>query len=179
MTLIELLVAASMSVVLLGAVGSMLVSAVRDQPKVSERSQNVSTARWVLERMTREIRNGITVYEASSSKIAFKTQVRRTACGGGLEEDASDPAIQCRVTYSCSTTACVRFETAPEVVPTGAGTTIVSGLQSSEVFNWERESAGEEAIDYIGVTLRIPDPEGSGSLNVSDGAGLRTLSLTN
>jgi type II secretory pathway pseudopilin PulG len=48
MTLIELLVAASMSVVLLGAVGSMLVSAVRDQPKVSERSQNVSTARWVL-----------------------------------------------------------------------------------------------------------------------------------
>jgi type II secretory pathway pseudopilin PulG len=180
MTLIELLVAASMGVVLLGAVGAMLISAVRQQPNVSERSQSVTTARVVLERMTREIRNGLQVYEASPSKVAFETQVRRTACGAGGEEDPEDPAIHCRVTYSCSTSACVRFETLPDVAATGGGAVLVTGLQSGNVFNWEEEPSSEEEseITYIGATLRIPNPEGSGYLNISDGASLRTVILT-
>ncbi len=84
LTLIELLVAAAMSVILVGAAGAMLISAVRNQPKLSKKTQNVTTARYVLERMTREIRNGIVVYSATGSKVAFKTRVRRSACGGGV-----------------------------------------------------------------------------------------------
>jgi len=42
-------------------------SAVKSQPQISEKSQAVSTARWVMERMTREIRNGIADYLASKA----------------------------------------------------------------------------------------------------------------
>lgn len=173
MTLIELLVAAAMSVVLVGAAGSMLISAVRSQPQLSERAQNISTARWVLERMTREIRNGIVVYEATESKVSFKTQVRRTACGAGVQEEADKPAIQCRVTYSCTTTTCTRTEAAPADAVGGTTTTIVEGLSSAKVFNY----SPPEKPTYVGVTLHIPNPEDSSDLVVSDGAGLRTLSL--
>ena len=177
LTLIELLVAAAISVVLVGAASSMLISAVRTQPKLSKRAQNISTARWVLERMTREIRNGIVVYEATGSKVSFKTQVRRTECGAGVQEEASKPAIQCRVTYSCTTaTSCTRTETAPEAETGGTATTIVSGLDSSSVFSYSPDA---EEPTYIGVTLHIANPEGAGDLVVSDGAGLRTLNLLN
>lgn len=177
MTLVELLVASMMSVILVGAVGSMLVSAMRTQPKLSERAQNVSTARWVLERMTREIRNGIVVYdgESTSSKVAFLASVRRDVCGGSVEDEVSKPAIQCRVTYACTTTSCSRAETAPEVAATGPGTTLVTGLGSSNVFNYSPNLAD---ATYIGVTLRIPNPSGDGDLTVSDGATLRTLTFT-
>lgn len=176
MTMIELLVAAGMAVVLVGAAGSMLVTSVRRQPELSERVQKVSTARYVLERMTREIRNGVAVYPgATSSQVSFKTQVRRTECGADVAEDPNDPAIQCRVTYACTTTACTRTETDLEVETGGTPRTIVTGLSSGEVFSYEPNA---EEPGYIGVTLNFPNPEGSGNLTVSDGAGLRSRSLT-
>lgn len=180
MTLVELLVAAAMSVVLVGAAGSMLVSAVQSQPKLSEKSQAISTARYILERMTREIRNGVEVYEASDSRVAFKTQVRRTTCGGAVLTSPAAPAIQCKVIYQCSTTTttvCTRTETAPTAEATGGvSTTIVSGLEDDAVFNFSPDA---EEPTYIGVTLKFPDPEGRGNLTISDGAGLRTLTLPN
>lgn len=175
MTLVELLVAASMSVVLVGAAGTMVISAVNTQPELSERSHNVSTARYVLERMTREIRNGVAVYEHSGSQVSFLASVRRTACGAGVEEEDDQPAIRCRITYVCTTTACGRRETSLEQPDTGPTTTIVSGLAGGEVFNY---GPTFEEPTYIGVTLTIPNPEGSGTLTVSDGASLRTLLLT-
>jgi type II secretory pathway pseudopilin PulG len=175
MTLVELLVASAMSVILVGAASAMLISAVRSQPTLSEKAQNVSTARYVLERMTREIRNGIQVYPgASGSKVEFETQVRRTECGGDVETDESAGAIQCRVTYSCTTTACTRTETAPPVPgSSGTPTTLVSGLASSQVFNYEPSL---EEPSYVGITLHIENPEGAGELTVTDGAGLRIQS---
>jgi len=175
MTLVELLVASAMSVLIVGAAGSMLVSAVRTQPKVSEKAQAISTARYVLERMTHEIRNGTAVEYSSGSTVEFTTRVRRTACGGSTEEDPSVPAIECRVTYSCTTTACTRTETAPEV-PGSSGTPVplVEGLVSSKVFNYEVTGEGaSEGTSFIGITLHIENPEGEGELTVTDGAGLR------
>jgi len=178
LTLVELLVAAAMSVVIVGAASSMLISAVQSQPKLSKKAQQISTARYVLERMTREIRNGILVYEGSGSSVSFLTQVRRTACGAGVEEEADKPAIKCEVTYTCTTTECTRTEAVPPPEEGAAGTpvTVVSGLDSSSVFNFEPPDPSEAT--YIGVTLHIPNPEGSGDLTVSDGAGLRTRQLT-
>lgn len=175
MTLVELLVAAAMSVILVGAATAMLISAVRDQPKLSKKTQEISTARYVLERMTREIRNGIFVYAgASGSKVEFKTRVRRSACGEGVEEDPGEPAIECRVTYDCSSgTSCTRSETDPsEPGSSGAPRTLVSGLVSSEVFNYEPPSNPS----FIGVALNIANPEEKGALTVTDGAGLRIQS---
>ena len=78
LTLVELLVASAMGVVLMGAVGTMVVGAMRAQPEVSKRSQNITTARWVLERMTREIRNGVVVDTALPNEVSFRTYLRRT-----------------------------------------------------------------------------------------------------
>lgn len=175
LTLIELLVASAMSVIIVGAACMMLISAVHDQPKLSKKAQEISTARYVLERMTREIRNGIQVYPgATGSKVEFETQVRHTVCGGAVQSSESAAAIHCRVTYSCTTTTCIRAETAPEV-PGANGTpvVIVRGLDSDKVFNYEPSL---EEPSYVGITLHIENPEGEGELTVTDGAGLRIQS---
>lgn len=176
LTLVELLVAAAMSVVIVGAATAMLISAVKGQPRLSQKAQSISTARYVLERMTREIRNGIQVIPggASGSQVEFETRVRRTECGGSVVSDEAVAAIPCRVTYSCTTTACTRTETAPEV-PGSSGTpvTFVTGLASSNVFSYEPSL---EAPSYVGITLNIENPEGKGALTVTDGAGLRIQS---
>lgn len=172
LTLVELLVASAMSVILVGAACTMLISAVRQQPKLSKKSQEITTARYVLERMTREIRNGVVVYSATGSSVEFKTRVRRKTCGGSAQESSSVAAIECRVTYSCTTTACTRTETAPEV--TGANGTpvpVIGNLDSSSVFNYEPSPPSTPT--YVGITLHIENPEGKGELTVTDGAGLR------
>jgi Tfp pilus assembly protein PilV len=191
LTLIELLVAMSMAVVIVGAVGTMLVSAMRNQPRSSERAQSISSARWMLERFTREIRNGIVVEAASPSSVSFRTYVRRTACGSGTAPSSGSPAIECKVTYSCTTTTCTRAESPP---PPGEGTgtprTVFTGLNGSQVFCYVPSTntnpsscgpVGEDAGDttYIGVTLNLATVSDPTAITISDGASLRNAILSN
>jgi Tfp pilus assembly protein PilW len=172
LTLVELLVAAAMSVILVGAACMMLISAVRSQPTVSKKSQEITTARYVLERMTREIRNGTSIEAATGSRVEFLSRVRRSTCGGAVQESPSVPAIECRVTYNCTTTECTRTETAPTVSgAAGSSIRIIGNLNSSQVFNFEPALPAEPS--YVGITLHIANPEGKGELTVTDGAGLR------
>jgi type II secretory pathway pseudopilin PulG len=173
-TLVELLVASAMGVVLMGAVGSLVVSAMRDQPRISKQAQTISTARWVLERMTREIREGIKVDDATASnRVSFETYVRHTTCGGTTALPSTSPSIICEVTYTCTTTSCSRIEAARGVY-TGTATPIFQGINSSNVFSYSPSSA---APTYIKVTLRMPNPSGPAALTVSDGASLRNATL--
>src|SRR4051794_12090177 len=136
-TLVELLVASLMGVIVCGAVGSLVISAMRAQPRISERAQSISTARWALERMTREIRNGIAVDPAhvEADEVSFRTYVRRTTCGGTSIPASSVPARECQVTYRCTATKCSRIEAAPGSV-TGPERTIFEGIDSSDVFSY-------------------------------------------
>jgi prepilin-type N-terminal cleavage/methylation domain-containing protein len=187
-TLVELLVASAMGVVLLGAVGALVLGALHRQPEISERSANVQTARWVMERLTREIRNGVAVDSATASSVSFRTYVRRTACGGSVPTDPNAEAIVCEVTYTCTTTSCSRIEAAPGVY-TGTPTTIFSGINSSDVFcyvpstNPDPLTCGPAAsaaeATFVGVNLRIPNPSGPSALTASDGASLRNATLSN
>lgn len=187
LTLIELLVASGMSVVLVGAVGAMLMSAVRSQPEISERAQNISSARWVMERMTREIRNGVRVDTATSSKVSFVTYVRHSTCGSTGTLPSSSPAIKCQVTYSCTTTSCTRSEA--NEGSTGTPVTLFTGINSSSVFCYVPSSepdpltcgttSNATSTTYVGVALRIPNPSGPSALTVSDGASLRNATLAN
>jgi type II secretory pathway pseudopilin PulG len=176
LTLIELLVATTMSIVLVGAAGSMVISAMRSQPEVSSRANSISSARWVLERMTREIRDGVKVDNATASSISFQTYVRHTTCGGTTLLASTSPSIKCEVTYTCTTTSCSRAETALGVLTGGTFRTIFKGIDSSNVFNYSPSAA---AATYVGVTLRIPNPSGGSALTVSDGASLRNATLAN
>jgi type II secretory pathway pseudopilin PulG len=175
-TLVELLVASTMGVVVLGAVGSLVISAMKTQPKISEKAQDVSTARWVLERLTREIRNGVRVDNATASSVSFQTYVRHTTCGATTTLPSGSPAIKCQVTYTCTTTYCSRIEAAPEV-ETGTARRIFEGIDSSNVFSY---SPDEEDPTYIKITLHMPNPDGAvnGGTTVSDGASLRNATLS-
>jgi len=175
-SLIELLVASAMSVVLLGAVGSMVISAMRSQPDLSKKSQNISTARWVLERLTREIRNGVKVDAATPSSVSFQTYVRHTTCGSSTSSASTVPSIKCEVTYTCTSTACTRKETAPEVLTGGTPITIFSGIDDQNVFTYSPPSPA--APTYIGIRLHIPNPSGPSALTVTDGASMRNAVLT-
>ena len=174
LTLIELLVASAMGVILLGAVGTMVVGAMRAQPEVSKRSQNITTARWVLERMTREIRNGVVVDTALPNEVSFRTYVRRTSCGDSGTPAEDEPAILCQVTYGCSSTGCSRIEAEPGV-ETGTAMPIFEGIDDSNVFSYKPNT---EEPTFVGVTLRLPNPDGPADLTISDGASLRNGILT-
>ncbi len=175
-TLIELLVAAAMGVVLLGAVGAMVVGAMRAQPEVSKRSQNITTARWVLERLTREIRNGVAVDpdHATASEVSFRTYVRRSECGSETPSPSSTPAIECQVFYRCTTTYCTRGEADPGSSEPISETRIFNGIDDSQVFSYRPSAA---AATYVEVTLHIPNPSGPADITVSDGASLRNATL--
>jgi hypothetical protein len=174
LTLIELLVASAMGVVLLGAVSSMVISAMRSQPDLSKKSQNISTARWALERLTREIRNGVKIDSATASSVSFQTYVRHTSCGSTAAPLSASPSIKCEVTYSCGVTACTRAETAPEVLTGGTPRIIFSGINDANVFSYT-PSTGTPT--YIGIKLRFPNPAGSSALTISDGASMRNATL--
>ena len=177
-TLIEMLVAMTMGVVVMGGVVILLIGAMRSQPRLEKQATNIATARYALERMTREIRSGFAPDKYTASSVSFQTYVRHTTCGGTAMAASSVSATKCEVTYTCSGTSCTRIEAAPFVY-TGTATTILTGIgNASSVFSWYPKSA-EEAPTYIEATLKIPDPEGSGALTVSDGASLRNATLSN
>jgi hypothetical protein len=172
LTLIELLVASAMSVIVVGAATAMLISVVRQQPQISERSQDVSTTRFVLERMTREIRNGISVVpEASSaSNLTFYAYVRHANCGSSAALPPGESARVCKVTYSCGATACTRAETTSTDPGAGTPVPLFSGIDNANVFNYDPDL---EEASFVGITFRVPDPRGEAHLTISDGATLR------
>lgn len=184
LTLIELLVAAAMSVVIVGGGASMMISAMRTQPQLNERNQKVTEVRWVQERMTKELRNGVRVDEAEPSTVSFVTQVRTSACGGGVSLDEEAPAVECQVTYDCSSgDACTRAEAPKDEIGGGTPKPLIGGLESGAAFEYlprpEKDEEGKIKVPptYVGITFRIANPSGSGSLTVSDGASLRTSVL--
>lgn len=188
-TLIEMLVAMTMGVVVMGGVLILLIGAMRTQPKLENQGTNLQTARWVMERMTREIRNGIVVDKATPSSVSFQTYVRHTTCGGTTALASTAAPTKCEVTYTCSGETCTRLEAAPGVY-TGTAKQIFSGLGNpTEVFCYvpsklePSSKCGEVKTGtlptYIGVTLKLPDSQGSGGLTASDGASLRNATLAN
>jgi Tfp pilus assembly protein PilW len=185
LTLIEMLVAALMSVIIVGAACAMLISAVKGQPGLSRKAQNVTTARYQLERVVREIRDAVKVEKATTSELELLTRTQKTACGGSTKASPNVQRPQCRVTYRCSGTTCTRSEATEAGVKVGTTTVALSGIQSAEVFCFVPSTetdpskcgsprTGEGPPTYVGVGLQVKNPEGPGTLTISDGATLRT-----
>jgi type II secretory pathway pseudopilin PulG len=188
MSLIELLVAALMSVIIVGASCAMLISAVKDQPGLSRKSQNVTTARYQLERVVREVRRAVKVETATATEVELLTREHRVSCGGAMQTNSDAAPIQCRVTYSCSGSSCTRTEATETGTVVGTSTVALSGLGDPDVFCFvpsEEEDPSrcgpprseEEPPTYVGVNLQVPNPEGPGLLTISDGATLRTMTF--
>lgn len=177
-TLIELLVAMALGVVVMGAVVTLLISTVRYQPKISKEAENVSDARWTLERLTRELRNGIAVKEGTASMISFEGYVRHSTCGGTAALPAGSSAIKCRITWQCSTTACSRRESSASAPTVGVFKPVISDLGSSQIFSYVPSEPSVTAATYVKATLTLPAPTDSGQpLVISSGASLRNATL--
>jgi Tfp pilus assembly protein PilV len=189
LTLIEILVSITMSVVIVAGATAMLISAVHDQPALSRKAQNVSTARWQLERIVREIRNGVTVEPSSSpSQLTIVTRVRRVQCGGAVPTDPAAQAIKCKVTYTCAGPTCTRTEATLTGQVVGIAETALSGVRNpGAVFCFVPSAAPDPtecaaaksggAPTYVGVELEVPNPDGPGLMNITDGATLRSATF--
>jgi type II secretory pathway pseudopilin PulG len=168
MTLIELLLAALVGLVVIGGAFTMFAGAIHSQPRDTAKVVAIQEARTTLDRITRELRQGLEVVPSSptptSSQLAIVTYVKQASCGGA----AASTAIPCRVTYTCSGTACTRVVSQPNGSAPGPSSTVVSGLTSPNVFTYSPKAT---EADYVGASFSI---SGSGSPFVlSDGVALR------
>ena len=165
-TLTELLMATVIGLFIVGISTTVFVTAIRTQPGVTKRSVAISHARTTTERLIREVRQGGTVYTATASQFSFLTYVHSATCAGS----GSSTSIQCRVTYSCTTTACTRVEARPDGSSPGGPSTVVSGLSSGNIFAYSPSSASPT---YVTATFTFPGQNGDDAITVSDGAALR------
>jgi Tfp pilus assembly protein PilW len=176
-TLVEMLLAASLGLIIVGAALGMFTSGLKSQPKATAQGAGVTQAQTAMERITRELRQGLGVITATSSQISVSTYVDQATCGGA----AASTAIRCRVTYSCSGGACTRTVSQSDGSAPGTAQTVVSGMSSSNVFTYWPNAAGSSGCaaagsttpTYVCVTLAFPDNVGRNAITLSDGVGLR------
>jgi type II secretory pathway pseudopilin PulG len=165
----ELLVASTALILLLGIMGAGIALVARNQVQVADRSAQIQQGRVMIERITRELREGSGVQNPTSTGVSFLTYVRHQTCGGAQLTSESAPSIQCRVTYSCSGGACTRTEALPDGSGAGPAETQVEGLRSNAVFT----HVPPTNPGHVTVTLEYPADDGEESVTFSDGASLR------
>ncbi len=162
-TLVELLTSTVVGLLVVGIGTTVFITAIRSQPGLTTRGNAISNARFTTERIVRELRQGGTVYTATPTQLSFLTHVASASCGSGSNGF-------CRVTYTCSTSACTRVEARPDGTVPGAASTAVSGLSNGNVFSYSPSST---APAYVGATFTFPGQNGDDAITVSDGAALR------
>jgi type II secretory pathway pseudopilin PulG len=168
LTLIELLVAASLGLVVIGAAFTMFASAIHSQPRDASKIAAMQQARTTVDRITRELRQGLEVVPTpSGSQLAVVTYVKQATCSGA----AASTSIPCRVTYSCSAGKCTRVVAQPNGSAPGPAVTVASGLASTSVFTYSPSTTDPS---YVGVSFAF---SGSGQpFTLADGVTLRNPS---
>jgi Prokaryotic N-terminal methylation motif len=166
LTLVELLVAASLGLVVVGAGMSIFVSSIRSEPRTASKVDAIQRARVTADRITRELRQGLEVKTASPSQLEIVTYVKTADCSGA----AASTSMPCEVTYACSSSACTRTVAEPDGTEPGPTVQVVSGLASAAVF--DPQPTGDPS--YVGVTFSLA-AEGD-PVMVEDGVALRNPS---
>jgi prepilin-type N-terminal cleavage/methylation domain-containing protein len=169
-TIVELLLAAMIGLILIAVASTVFVTAGRTQPGQVQRGNAIQLARTTMERLTREVRQGSTVYPSTGSQLALLTYVNSATCGGAH----SSTAIQCKVTYTCTAGSCTRVEAPPPGAPgtSGPAVTVVSGLSSPDVFRYTPSCSATSTSGtpgYICATLTFPGNNGDDAITVQDG----------
>jgi type II secretory pathway pseudopilin PulG len=164
-TLIELLVAATMAMVVLGGAVTVFIGAVRSEPRTSSKVSAVQKGRVAVERMTRELRQGLEVVPAGASGLELVTYVPEGGCGASAEEGAEP----CRLIYTCTAGVCTRTAEKPDGSSSATTVQVVGGLASNEVFTY---APSEAEPAHVGVELSFAMSEG-GPVVIADGATLR------
>jgi prepilin-type N-terminal cleavage/methylation domain-containing protein len=170
LTLIEMLVASSLGLVVVGGAATLFTQVIHNEPVAESKATGIQFARTAIDQMTREIRAGSAVSTATATQLSLVTYVDQATCGGS----ASTSSRLCQVTYTCSAGACTRAVTNPGVAGSG-GRTVVSGLSSNSVFSYSPSSG---TPTYVNVTLAFPSTAGTNAITLSDGVSLRNYTPT-
>jgi hypothetical protein len=145
----------------------------RTQPRIAERSAQLEQGRAMVERVTRELREGSDLQSPTATGLSFLTFVRTQQCGSGTQPTSSaTPGLRCRVSYTCTAGTCWRTEALPDGSSPGPAVKAVEGLNTTEVFDY---SPSPTAAEHVAVTLEYPALEGDESVTLSDGAALRNV----
>lgn len=167
LTLIELLIAAAVGLVVVGGALTMFMGAIRSEPRTASKVAAIQQARTTVDRITRELRQGLETPTATSSQLAIVTYVKAATCGGA----PASTSIPCRVTYTCSGGNCTRTVAQPNGSAPGAAVQVASGLASNSVFSYLPNSTEPT---YVGVSLAVTS-DGQ-PVTLSDGVALRNPS---
>src|ERR1700750_193299 len=172
LTLIEMIVAMSMAIVITGAAVAMMVSALNRKRDLTERGDKVSDASVAVEKLVREIRQGVIGSVATglpANQLQFETYVDG-ACGSTTVTTGT----KCKVTYKCESEKCTRT--------TGSGTTstttIATGVKNSDIFEYVTGPSPCSTVtgtpaSFVAVKIELRSKKG-GVTALSDGAGLRS-----
>lgn len=153
-TLVELLVAMTIAIALLGIAVTLFTSLLSSEPRSSSRSVQLEAGRVMLERATRELRQGAEIVSVGDDGVELTTSV----CDGAVDEDGL-----CAVTYACSSGSCTRTEGA------GQTTQVATGLDPNQTVFDVDTSAGT----FVEIRLSYPQQSGEEAVTLSDGVALR------
>jgi Tfp pilus assembly protein PilW len=167
LTLIELLIAASVGLVVVGGAMTMFIGAVRSEPRTTSKVVAIQQARTTVERITRELRQGLEIPTATSTELAIVTYVKAATCGGAT----ATTSIPCRVTYECSAGQCTRVVAQPNGSAPGPVVPVATDLASDSVFSYLPSSTDPT---FVGVSLAVSS-DGE-PITLSDGVALRNPS---
>ncbi len=168
-TLTELLVALVIALLVAGAGLGLLQIAIRAQPATTDRGAQIQSGRVMIERLSRELRQGESVSSPTASGLQVVTYVDSATCGGA----PASLAILCRVTYACGATACTRSEADPAPgSPASAPAQVVRGIAGPAVFSYEY-LPGDATPAFVGIRLGFAADDGDESVTLEDGVALR------
>jgi len=169
LTLVELMVAAAVGLVVVGGALTMFVGAIHSEPRTSSKAAAIQQARFTVDRITRELRQGIETVTTSPSQLRLITYVKAATCGGA----AATTSIACEVTYACSAGKCTRQVAPPNGIPPKPAVQVANGLASSNVFSYVYPPKSSDP-SYVGVSLSF-ESEGQ-PVTLTDGVALRNPS---
>lgn len=160
-TLVELLVATAIGLALIGVTVALVISALQSEPRSSSRSTQIEAGRVMLERITRQLREGCKVVGDGAVGNGFRKLAVYMNC------DAGPTTI-----YDCGTATgddqCFRQD-----VASGKSELMVSGLEVDPNGVWPVFVISND--NYVEIHLRFPRDEAGGgeSVTLSDGVAMR------
>lgn len=167
-TLIELMIATAVGLVVVGGALTMFIGAVRSEPRAASKVAAIQQARFTVDRITRELRQGEDVSTHQSNKLSILTYVKAVTCGGA----AASTSIPCQVTYTCEAGKCTRLVAPPNGPAPGPAVQVASGLATNNVFSYSPPSPADPT--YVGVSFAFTS-DGQ-PVTLTDGVALRNPS---
>lgn len=171
MTLIELLVVLMVALIVFAAGLGLLQITMGQEPERREQAGAIQQARVMVDRLSRELRQGFGVQAAEPDRLVLLSYVKRQSCGGA----DGDSSIDCQITYQCGGGACTRTERNTDGSGAGGPVEVVSGTDGQPVFSYSPSAADP---DYVGIRLSLPaETAGEDAITLVGGVALRNAVL--